>query len=214
MSQPEIKMRAAGVWLAIASFLMTGAIIAHGPIDPDLDQQIQHIAQTTPQWIIVHWISAAGLSLFAMTGLIVLSAQSRLTNVWWTITAWAVLTVGALWTMTTAVVEATVVADAALARNTAVYAPWSAFAEGKANGFMFVTLAVAVIAGHEIRTAPKTLPDWSSWVAVAAGTLAFIGWPLGMWFGVAIGGILWVIGSVVASLWTLWLGVRLAQIAN
>ena len=108
MSHPVIHLQAAGVSLAIASFLMAGAIIAHGPIDPDLNQQIQHIAQTAPQWIIVHWISAAGLSLFAITGLIVLSAQSWLTNVWWTVTAWGVLTVGALWTMTTAVVEATV----------------------------------------------------------------------------------------------------------
>jgi hypothetical protein len=205
-------MRAAGIWLAIASFLMACAIIAHGPIDPDLDRQIEHIAENAAPWVIVHWISAAGLSLFALTGLIVLTAQSRLTEEWWTITAWSALTVGALWTMTTAVVEATVIADAALARNTAVYTPWSAFAEGKANGFMFVTLAVAVIAGQEIRTAHKAIPAWASWIAVFAGILASIGWPLSMWFGVRIGSILWVFASVVASLWTLWFGLTLAQI--
>jgi hypothetical protein len=35
MSRPATQMRAAGIWLVIASFLMAGAIIAHGPIDPD-----------------------------------------------------------------------------------------------------------------------------------------------------------------------------------
>jgi TRAP-type mannitol/chloroaromatic compound transport system permease large subunit len=81
---------------------------------------MKRIAENAAQKVIVHWISAAGLSLFALTGLIVLNAQSRLTDVWWTITAWSALTVGALWAMTTAVVEATVIADAALARNTAI----------------------------------------------------------------------------------------------
>ena len=80
---------------------------------------MQVVADSSTRWAISHWASAAGLSLFAVTGLIVLAARSRLTEAWWTMSAWAVLAVGALWTMTTAVAEATVVADAAASGNVA-----------------------------------------------------------------------------------------------
>jgi hypothetical protein len=73
------------------------------------------IADGPARWAIIHWASAASLSLFALTGLIMLAARSRLTEAWWTMSAWGVLTVGALWTMTTAVAEATVVSAGAAA---------------------------------------------------------------------------------------------------
>lgn len=211
MSHPETGLRVAGVWLAIASVLLAIALVAHGPISPDPGRQMEHIAENPVQWAIVHWASAAALSLFALTGLIVLAAGSRLTEEWWTMSAWGVVTVGALWTMTTAVAEATVVADAAAADDTAVYVSWSAFAEGKANGFMFVALAVAVIAGSEARTPGGATAVWAAWIAALAGLGAFLGWPLGMWFGFAQGSLVWVASSVVVTLWTLWFGLDLAR---
>jgi hypothetical protein len=58
-------------------------------------------------------------------------------------------------------------------------------AEGKATGFAFFALAVAVIAGNE------------------GG--------LGMWFGVGLGNLLWVAASIVMSMGTLWFGIALMR---
>jgi hypothetical protein len=68
----------AGSWLAVASFLMIVVLVGHGPISPDLDEQMLRIAGRVTRWTVVHWIAAAGLSLYAVTGLIVLTAPSRL----------------------------------------------------------------------------------------------------------------------------------------
>jgi hypothetical protein len=176
-----------------------------------MGQQMQVVADSSTRWAISHWASAAGLSLFAVTGLIVLAAGSRLTEAWWTMSAWAVLAVGALWTMTTAVAEATVVADAAASGNVATYEAWWAFSEGKATGFMFVALAVAAIAGNEARTTRGAPPVWASWIAAVAGIGAFFGWALSMWFGVGGGSLVWLASSFTMCLWTLWFGLGLAR---
>ena len=44
MSHTHIGMRVAGGWLAIASLLLAGGIVLHGPIDPDMRQQMQVVA--------------------------------------------------------------------------------------------------------------------------------------------------------------------------
>jgi hypothetical protein len=183
----------------------------HGPIAPDLNDQMQRIADGAVRWSIVHWIAAAALTLYAMTGLVVLSSESRLTEGWWTLTAWAVFVIGALWTLTTAVVEATVVADAAVSGTKQTFEAWWAFAEGMANGFAFLALAVAVIAGSEAQSIEGATPTWSAWIAVIAGVASFAGWALGMWFGVGLGNLLWLISSIVMSVWILWFGVALIR---
>jgi hypothetical protein len=164
MAHREGATRVAGVWLAIASLLLAGALVGHGPIHPDMSQQMEVIADGPVRWAIIHWASAASLSLFALTGLIVLTATSRLT-----------------------------------------------FSEGKATGIMFLALAVAVIAGNEAQTAHRATPAWASCIAVVAGIGAFLGWPLGMWFGITLGSFIWVVASLVMSLWTLWFGLGLAR---
>jgi hypothetical protein len=209
MSDTDTGIRVAGAWMAIASALLAGVLIGHGPIHPDMSRQMEVIADGSIRWAIVHWAAAAALSLLAITGLIVLTARSRLTQEWWTLTAWGVITVGALWTMTTAVAEATVVADAAAAGDTGRFEAWWAFSEGKATGFMFLALAVALIAGNEAKSARAATPAWASWIAVLAATGSFLGWALGMWFGVNLGSILWLFSSLVMSVWTLWFGLGL-----
>jgi hypothetical protein len=210
MSHTDSATRAAGVWLAVAAILLAGVFAGHGPIHPDMGVQMERIAAGPALWALVHWAAAASLSLFAVAGLIVLTARSRLTEEWWTISAWAVVTVGGLWTMTTAVAEATVVAGAAAAGNLAVYEPWWAFSEGKANGFAFLALAMVAIAANEARTGAAAVPAWSSWIAVAAGLGAFLGWTIGMWLGFEAGSLLWAASSFVLALWTLWFGLALA----
>jgi hypothetical protein len=92
-----------------------------------------------------------------------------------------------------------------------MFEAWWAFSEGKATGFMFLALAVAVIAGNESRTARGVMPAWASWIAAVAGIGAFMGWALGMWFGIGVGSLIWVVSSLVMCLWTLWFGLGLAR---
>lgn len=203
--------RVGGTWLAIASCLMILGLAIHGPIAPDLSDQMARIASRPTAWAVAHWIAAAALSLYAVAGLVVLTSGSRLTEGWWTTTAWAVLPVAALWTLTTAVVEATVVTNAALSGNTEVFAAWWAFAEGKATGFSFLAVAVAVIAGNEARSVEGVTPAWSAWTAMVAGLASFTGWALGMWLGIGLGSFLWLASSLLMSVWTVWFGIALSR---
>ena len=211
MSHSDRAVRVGGSWLAVASFLMIVVFAFHGPIPHDVHARMARVAGAGMEWPVVHWIAATALSLYAVCGLILLASGSRLTDSGATLTAWAVVTVGALWTVTTAVAETTVVTDAALSGSEETFAAWWAFAEAKGNGFAFISLAVAMIAGAEARSPARATPAWAGWIAVAAGIGSFAGWALGMWLGVAIGNLLWVIASMLMSLWLLWFGVALER---
>jgi hypothetical protein len=209
MPSTHTAVRVAGTWLAIASSLLIAALVVHGPLAPDLSDQMKRIADGARAWSVIHWVSAASLSLYAVTGLIVLTSGSRLADSWWTMTAWAVLTVSALWTMTTAVAEATAVTNAAVTGAKEMFEAWWAFAEGKATGFAFLALAVAVISGAEAQSSERVVPVWSAWIGVVSGMASFAGWALGRWFGVDFGNLLWVVSSVLMNVWTLWFGFAL-----
>jgi hypothetical protein len=126
-------------------------------------------------------------------------------------TAWAVLTISALWTMTTAVAEATVVTTAAVSGAKEMFEAWWIFAEGKANGVAFLALAVTVISGNEARSSARAVPAWSAWIAMISGAASFAGWALGRWLGVDFGNLLWVVSSVFMGVWTFWFGVALMR---
>ena len=211
MPQTNIAVRVAGTWLAIASVLLVAALLLHGPLAPDLSDQMKKVADGAMAWSVIHWVSAASLSLYAVTGLVVLTSGSRLAGGWWTMTAWAVLTVSALWTMTTAVAEATVVTKAAVSGAREMFEAWWVFAEGKASGIAFLALAVAVISGNEAQSSERAVPAWSAWIAMVSGVASFAGWALGRWFGVDFGNLLWVASSVLMSVWTLWFGFALMR---
>jgi hypothetical protein len=202
-----------GVWLAVASFSMIAVLALHGPIAPHLDDQMMRVAHRPAMWSFVHWLAAAALSLYAVAGLVILTSRSRLTETFWTTTAWAVLPVGAIWTLTTAVAEATVVANAAAAGDAETFREWWAFAEGKGNGFAILALAVAVIAHNEAMRAGRLTPAWAAWVGMVAGIASFGGWALGMWFGVAPGNLVWVASTILMSAWIAWFGLSLSRSA-
>jgi hypothetical protein len=204
-------IRVGGAWLAIASCLLIAGLALHGPIAPDLSDQMSMIANDPTRWVVAHWITAAGMSLYAVAGLVVLTSGSRLTEGWWTNTAWAVLPVTALWVLTTAVAEATVVTNAAVSGNSEVFGAWWAFAEGKATGIAFLVLAIAVIAGNDAQSAEGFTPTWSAWTAMVASLASFTGWALGMWFEIGFGSVLWLVSSILMSVWTVWLGIALTR---
>jgi hypothetical protein len=214
MIRSDTAMRASGAWLALAAIILAVALIFHGPIAPDNSVQMQSIADGSLRWAVVHWAAAAALSFFAIASLIALTAGSRLTQEWWTLSAWALLPVGALWTVTTAVAEATVIYDAAVTGNHAIYETWWMFAEGKANGFAAMALAFSVIAANEARAVDGVTPFWASSIAAAAGVASFAGWVLGMWLGLAFGAPIWVIASIVMCLWLVWFGLSLVRVES
>ena len=211
MSQTETRMRVAGGWLAAGALLLAGVLVFHGPPAAEMADQMKFIAEGATRWAMVHWVAAAALSLFAVAGLVVLAAESRLTEDWWTTSAWAVLPVGALWTMTTAVAEATALAGAAVSGNTAMFEAWLTFSEGKANGFAFLALAIALIACNEARTSDRATPVWASWIGAVVAVVSFLGWALLSWFGIGVASLVWVASSLVMCLWLLWFGVALMR---
>ncbi len=200
-----------GGWLAVASLLLLLALIFHGPVSPDPAVQMKVIAAGATRWSVVHWAAAAAMICFSVASLIALASATRLTGDWWTLSAWALLPVGALPTLTTAVAEATVIANAAASGNTATYEAWWAFAAGNAGGFGLVALAVALIAAAEARAPAPATPAWASWIAVAAAIVSFLSWTLGMSLGIAILGVSWVVASLVMCAWTSWFGWSLAR---
>jgi hypothetical protein len=87
------------------------------------------------------------ISCFAIAAVLVLVSRSRMTSTGKTMSAWAVVLVGALWTLTTAVTEVTVIADLPRSRDLAQFEAWWSFAEGHGNGFSTLAVAVASLAG-------------------------------------------------------------------
>lgn len=206
-----VPVRTAGVWLAAASLLMIAVFALHGPLAPDLGAQMAKITAAPVKWRVAHWLAAASLSSYAMTGLIVLTARSRLTSSPAALTAWAVVSIGALWTLTTALAEATAVTAAATAGRREAFELWWSFAEGKATGFAFVALGIMVIAWREGRSGGRVTPRWSAYLGAVAGLASFAGWAIGMWVGLRLGSLLWVVASMAMSAWTMWFGLGLMR---
>jgi hypothetical protein len=200
------------MWLAIASIILAVSLLFHGPISPDLGTQLNRIADGSLRWSTVHWAAAAALSFFAVASLIVLTTGSRLTQEWWTLSAWALLPVGALWTASTAVAEATVISNAAVTGNREVYEAWWRFAEGRANGFAAMALAFTAIAANEAWVSHSVTPRWAAGIAAVAGASSVLGWALGSWLRLPFGAPLWLAGAIVMCLWLVWFGLALARV--
>lgn len=211
MAQTDARVEAAGILLGLGAVLLGGGVVFHGPLAADTGDQMTTIAGASARWAVVHWVAAAGLSFLAMAGVIVLAAGSRLTGNRWTTIAWAVLTLGALWTMTTAIAETTAVTDAAIAGDRAMFETWWAFSEGKAQGFAFAALAVVSIAYNEVRSATRAPPEWASWIGGVAALVSFLAWALWSWLGIGPVSLAWVVSTIVMCLWLAWFGVALSR---
>lgn len=205
------RVRAGGIWLATASSLMIAGLLLHGPIAPDLSELMARIASHPARWAVAHWVTVGGLSLLTVTGLIILASGSGVTEGFWRITAWAVVPVASLWILTTAIAEATVITNVAVAGNAEMFEAWWAFAEGKANGVTLLALAVAVIAANDARDPQGVTPAWAAWTGALAGVASFSGWALGMWLNLRPGSFIWLVSTILMTAWTLWFGLALAR---
>ncbi len=214
MMSDQSDLRVAGAWLAGASLLLVLALGFHGPLHPDLGVQMTRIGESASRWAAVHWIAAAAFSCFAIAAVLVLVSRSRLTSTGRTISAWAVVLVGALWTLTTAVTEVTVIADLAASRDRAQFEAWWSFAQGYGNGFSLLAVAVSVIAWNEYRDPHRLLPRWSAGVGAGAGLASFAGWALGVWLDVGPANLLWLLASALMCVWLAWFGIVLARTSD
>ncbi len=207
MSPADTGMRVAGAWLAIASVLLGFVLVGHGPIHPDLAQQMQVIASGVTLWVVVHWAAAAALSLFVVASLIVLTAGSRLTE-----------RVGPI--VGGGFRSARFGHDDRRGRGTPSRSRRrNDMADSRSGGRSpraGQRLHVPLPGGcrdrrNEALSRQQVTPTWASLVGVVAGLGAFVGWPLGMWFGIGLGSLVWVASSFVMALWTLWFGLGLAR---
>jgi hypothetical protein len=202
--------RAAGIWTAVGALLLTVSLALHPPPEAETGAFMELIAAEGTMWQAVHWLAAAALASLVVAGLLALSA-SDLARGGITKSAWGVLTVGALSTMFTAITEATVIADAAAKGDLATFAPWQAFAQASALGFAFLGLAVAVLGAAQARQPVAALPTWAAYLAVPFGLGAFAGWMLGPVMGLAFGGPVWLVSSILMGLWLVSFGIGLVR---
>ena len=211
-SLTQSGVRVAGAWLALGSLLLVVSLALHPPPSPDPSEFMAIIADNASLWVAVHWGAALALTMLVIAGLLVLTAGSPLTHAWWTMSAWAVLVVGAFWVSTTAVAEATVIAAAAATGDSATFEAWQLFAEGQAIGFGFLVASVAVIAVDQARSAISVTPTWAAWIGAVAAVVAFVAYVvMGLVLGIAVGGPIWLVSTIVMGLWTLWFGAALAR---
>ena len=66
----------AGLWLGTGASLLIIALVFHGPPDPDLSVQMQHVAEGHTRWALVHWTAAVALFLMSGAGFLNLIDQN------------------------------------------------------------------------------------------------------------------------------------------
>lgn len=196
----------AGLWLGAGASILAVVLILHGPPDPDLAVQMEHIVEGHGRWAIVHWTAAVALFLISGAAFINLATSITVRRSPVLTSAWMVMSLGALITVSTAVSEAAVVSAAANRGDLQAFETWWAFSSGMANGFFALALATALIAYSESRANDTKLPVWASVAGILAGVLSAVGWSLGEHFGIGIGGPIWLISSLFMCIWLTWYG--------
>lgn len=206
----DTRTRTGGAWLGVGALLLAVGLVLHPP--PSAQGEFASVIAGGPtRWVAAHVVTAFALFVLTVAALLLTTSDSRLTHSWWTTSAWASLMIAALWITTAAVAEATVVTEAAVAGDTATYEAWQLFAEAHSVAFVPLALAFVVIAGDDARRAIGVTPAWASWLGAAAGVLALAGYVLGLGLGIGAAGVVWLVASVVMSLWALWFGLTLAR---
>lgn len=199
---------AAGLLIAFGSALLTVTFIFHGPPKHHAIDQMAVIADEPLRWMTVHWIAAVALSMFTMSGILILVAGSRLTSGVLPTIAWSTFSIGSLWTLMTAVAEATAVTASATAGREAIFAAWWALGEGMANGFAAVAVAVVLVAADELgHRATGVTPAWAAGAATVAGTFSFGSWAAWSWLDYGAAAPVWVVSSIAMCAWLFWFGI-------
>jgi hypothetical protein len=203
-----------GLWLGAGASILLAALIFHGPPDADPLVQMQTIATSHLRWALVHWGAAAALFLISGAGFLTLLEERS--NQWSAPlrSAWLVLGLGALMTVSTAVSEASVVSVAAYDGDKASFVAWWAFSGGMANGFFALALATAFIASVEARNDGSVVPRWSSAGGALFGLLSALGWSLGEQLGFEIGGPIWLVSTMLMCFWLAWFGFAALALAR
>ena len=200
-----------GAWLAAAALLLIAALALHPPPPAGAPAFMDLIADEGATWVVAHWIAAGALAAFVVTGLLALTAPASANKV--PRSAWAILSVGALATMVTAVSEATAVSHVAAEGDLATFMAWERFAAGMSMGFVLMGLAFAGIAWQQARAQTPSVPRWSARVAALAGAVSSLAWVLVVAADVGPAGPVWLVSAVLVSLWLAWYGFSLMRAA-
>lgn len=211
LSVTDTRVRVGGGLLAIGSVFVVVGFLLHPSVSGDQSEFVATIAENSSVWAVAHGVVAVGLAAFTVAGLLLLTAETRLVEHWWTMVAWPVLVVSALLVTTAAIVEGTVIAEAAVDGDTATFETWTAYTDVLSAVFLVFLLSVAVVAGNEARSAVHATPVWASWLAVLAAVVSAAGMVTVFVLEVGAAFIVWQAATTVTGLWTLWFGLVLAR---
>ena len=204
-------MRAAGAWFGLGGLLFAAGLAFHAPPSPEPEAFMAAIANDPSRWVFAHTAAAIAASMLAVAGLIVLTAGSRLSRTGVTLSAWAALVVSGLLLTTAALTELTVVTAAATAGDTSTFSIWQPFAEGYAAAFAPLALAVGAIAVAEARSDARVVPETVAWIGGGLGLVAAAAFTAGLGLGIGAAGPVWLVSSILLSLWGVWFGVGLVR---
>ncbi len=170
-------IRVAGVWIALFGLLSLVSLAIHPLGEEALQraQTMQVIRASTAAWRASHFLLGLAFLFGSMAGLVVLASRSRLTNSPLGIAGWSMVAIANIPVSLGALVEATVIADVALANDPEAFDLWYGDFLGITIGLLpFSLVGIFLITMREIRAASPLLPRWASTVA-GVGALASIG---------------------------------------
>ena len=197
----------AGLWLGAGASLLIIALVFHGPPDPDLSVQMHHVAEGHTRWALVHWTAAVALFLISGSGFLNLIDQNTGGSSTGLRSAWLVLALGALLTVSTAVSEAAVVSAAANAGDMAAFALLVGIFGRHGEWFLRPrTRNVRSLRWLKRAAMPAGCPHGPCRGSAIFGVLSAVGWSLGEHFGIGIGGPIWLISTLLMCVWLAWFG--------
>lgn len=211
----DLRTRVAGAWLAIGAVLFVPALVLHPPLTPDWAAFMAAIAAEPTRWAVIHWVAAGAFAAFVIAGLLILTSHSPFVQTWWTLSAWAVVVVGAFWFTLTAIAEATVVTAAAVAGDVTTFEAWLRFSFGSAVGVRILIPAIGVIAADEALSDRSVTASWAAWLGSLSAVVAIVGFIILFdTLGLVIGALIGLPALILTFLWMLWFGIGLARTAE
>ena len=170
-------LRVAGVWMVLFGLLSLVGLAIHPAGEEALQraQTMQVIRASTAAWRVSHFLFGLGFLFGSMAGLVVLTNRSRLADAPSGIAGWSMVAIANIPVSLGGLLEATVIADVALANDPQAFDVWYGGFLGTTTALLAVSLVgIFLIAVYEIRAASPLLPRWASAVA-GVGALASIG---------------------------------------
>lgn len=203
-------LRAAGIWIAIGALCFVVGLGIHGAQEETTAAQMAAIADSGT-WTLSHWLIGGGMMALAAGAVTMLASGSKWTDGTMSTMAWGAVALFAIPMALGMALEATVVSEAAVAGSTPQYEMWSTVVVAMINALALVLVGLLVVAWDQFRADDPVTPKWASGIAAVLYLVAFVAFAGSTWFDIAAMMPVAIIGSAIAGLWLLWLGLGMAR---